>query len=256
MSVHIVQLTDLHLFQDLDGRLAGVSTWSTFHSVLEQVKVQQRDVDYIVLSGDLAQDAKAETYHMLRQSLGDWVERCRLIPGNHDNRANMRKAFPDLIPESDGAITFEFLAGDWQIIGLDSLVPGDDGGEIDREQMEWLRATLANNPCTRTLLFVHHPPVPINVSWLDEIALREPTELVGLIQCSPQVEIVCSGHVHREFEGSIGKAAMYTTPSTCVQFGTRVGKMFDSNAAGYRSFHLHADGFETSVHRLARSCLT
>jgi len=253
MSIRIVQLSDLHLYQDRGGRLYGVPTWATFHAVLEQVRSQQDDFDYLVLTGDLAQDEALETYLMLRESLGGWVERCRIIPGNHDNRSNLQKAFFELFPESDSALTFELLAGGWRIVGLDSHIPGEVNGRVDGDQLEWLRARLRSEPGIPTLLFVHHPPLPINVAWLDELGLNEAAGLIALIETSPQVKIVCAGHVHQEYAGHIGAAAMYTTPSTCVQFGARAEKTFDTRMAGYRIFTLDDNGFHTEVCRLSEN---
>ena len=74
--------------------------------------------------------------------------------------------------------------------------------------------------------------------------------LIELIKASPQIKAVCAGHVHQEFEGRIGSAAIYTTPSTCVQFGARTEKSFDTKAAGYRLLQLD-DDCHTQVHRLS-----
>ncbi len=251
MSVRIVQLTDLHLYQDPACLLAGVPTWVTFRSVLEQVKRQHSDFDYLILTGDLAQDEALETYLMLREALGDWVARCRIIPGNHDDRANLRKAFPELFSDNEGSLTFVLSAGGWRIIGLDSHVPGEVKGRVDGPQLAWLRTELASTPGTPTLLFVHHPPVPINVTWIDELGLDEAIELVELIEDSPDIRVVCAGHVHQAFAGRIGTAEMYTTPSTCVQFAARAEKAFDTKMAGYRTFTLDEDGHHTEVHRLS-----
>ena len=79
------------------------------------------------------------------------------------------------------------------------------------------------------------PPVAINVDWLDKIGLDEASDLVNLIEASPQIKVICAGHVHQEFTGQISPAAVYTTPSTCVQFGARGEKSFDTRAAGYRT---------------------
>lgn len=253
MSIRIVQLTDLHLYQDPAGRLAGVPTWATFRSVLEQVRRQQNDLDYLILTGDLAQDEVLETYLMLREALGSWVARCRIIPGNHDDRANLRKAFPELFSENEGALTFVLSAGGWRIIGLDSHVPGEVRGRVDGVQLAWLRTELASACGTPTLLFVHHPPIPINVAWIDKLGLDEATELVELIETSPDIKVVCAGHVHQAFAGHIGAAEMYTTPSTCVQFAARAEKAFDTQMAGYRTFTLDEDGHHTEVHRLLES---
>lgn len=250
MSVRIVQITDAHLYRDPDGVLAGVPTWNTFDAVLRAIDHQHGDFDYLILTGDLAEDAQLETYLMLREALADWLERCRIIPGNHDDRANLRKAFPELFPQDGGPLTFALPAGDWKIIGLDSHLPGEVKGRIDSNQLEWLKGELRTAPGTRTLLFVHHPPVAINVAWLDKIGLDGADDLVKIIEASPQIKVVCSGHVHQEFAGHIGAAAMYTTPSTCVQFGARAGKSFDTRAAGYRTFRLD-EGHHTEVHRLS-----
>ncbi len=250
MSVRIVQITDLHLYRDTDSVLAGVSTWKTFRAVLGQIERQHGDFDFLVLTGDLAQDEELDTYLMLREALGDWLERCRIIPGNHDDPANLRKAFPDLFSQDGGPLTFALAAGDWKIIGLDSHLPGEIKGRIDANQLQWLRDQLRMDPSTRTLLFVHHPPIAINVDWLDKIGLDEAADLVDLIEASPQIKVICAGHVHQEFAGRIGAAAMVTTPSTCVQFGARTEKSFDTRAAGYRTFRLD-DGYHTEVHRLS-----
>jgi Icc protein len=250
MSIRIVQVTDAHLYRDPDGVLAGVSTWKTFRAVLRQIERQHGDFDYLILTGDLAQDEELETYLMLREELGDWLDRCRIIPGNHDDPANLRKAFPDLFSQDGGPLTFALSTGDWKIIGLDSHLPGETKGRVDANQLQWLRDELRMDPSTRTLLFVHHPPVAINVDWLDKIGLDGASDLVNLIAASPQIKVICAGHVHQEFTGRIGPAAMYTTPSTCVQFGARSEKSFDTRAAGYRTFRLD-DGYHTEVHRLS-----
>jgi Icc protein len=233
--------------------LAGVPTWATFRSVLEQVRRQQNDLDYLILTGDLAQDEVLGTYLMLREALGSWVARCRIIPGNHDDRVNLRKAFPELFSGNEGALTFVLSTGGWRIIGLDSHVPGEVRGRVDGTQLAWLRTELASAPGTPTLLFVHHPPIPINVAWIDELGLDEATELVELIETSPDIKVVCAGHVHQAFAGRIGAAEMYTTPSTCVQFAARAEKAFDIQMAGYRTFTLDEDGHHTEVHRLLES---
>ncbi len=250
MSIRIVQITDSHLFKDPQGVLAGIPTWKTFAAVLKQIEQNHADFDYLILTGDLAQDEELETYRMLREALGDWLERCRILPGNHDDRAHLRKVFPELFQDNDDPLTFTLSSEGWKIIGLDSHIPGETGGRIEACQMQWLRDQLKMNPSSQTLLFLHHPPVAIRVGWLDKIGLDNAQTLIELIEASPQIKAVCAGHVHQEFEGRIGSAALYTTPSTCVQFGARTEKSFDTKAAGYRLFHLD-ENCHTQVHRLS-----
>ena len=250
MGIRIIQLTDLHLYQDRESRLAGVRTWETFGAVLETVRRKEPGFDYLVLTGDLAQDESFETYAMLREALGDWVGRCRIIPGNHDDPARLREVFPDAWSQGEGPLGFSLQAGGWRVIGLDSHLPGEVNGRVDSNQIDWLEAELASDPALLALIFVHYPPIPINVAWIDELGLKECGEFVALVESSPQVKVVCAGHVHQEFAGRIGRAAFYTTPSTCVQFSARAEKAFDTKMAGYRTFTLERDSFRTEVVRL------
>ena len=157
---------------------------------------------------------------------------------------------PELFPDNDDPLTFTLSSEGWRIIGLDSQVPGETQGRIDASQMQWSKDQLKINPKTRTLLFLHHPPVAISVDWLDKIGLDDAHILIELIKASPQIKAVCAGHVHQEFEGRIGSAAVYTTPSTCVQFGARTKKSFDTKAAGYRLLQL-GENCQTQVYRLS-----
>ena len=249
MRVHIVQVTDTHLFSDPEGVLAGVPTWKTFRAVIRQIERNHPDFDYLILTGDLAQDEALETYRKLREALGDWLHRCRIIPGNHDDPAHLRTVFPELFPKDGAPLTFTLSVGGWKIIGLDSHLPGETKGRIEAAQLEWLKSALKLDPGVPALIFVHHPPVAIKVEWLDRIGLEGADDLKALVEASPQVKVICAGHVHQEFSGGIGRAAVYTTPSTCVQFSRRSEKDFDPRAAGYRTFRL-GDGYHTEVHRL------
>ena len=251
MGIRIVQLTDLHLYRDRESVLAGVRTWETFGAVLETVRREEPGFDYLILTGDLAQDESLETYAMLREALGDWGSRCRIIPGNHDDPASLREVFPEAWLLGEGPLAFSFQAGGWRIIGLDSHLPGEVHGRVSSDQVAWLEAELASDPTLPALVFVHHPPIPIDVAWIDELGLTDCRELVSLVESSPQVKVVCAGHVHQECVGSIGQAAFYTTPSTCVQFGARAEKAFDPRMAGYRTFTLEPEGYRTEVVRLS-----
>ena len=106
---------------------------------------------------------------MLREALGDWGSRCRIIPGNHDDPASLREVFPEAWPLGEGPLAFSFQAGGWRIIGLDSHLPGEVHGRVSSDQVAWLEAELASDPTLPALVFVHHPPIPIDVAWIDEL---------------------------------------------------------------------------------------
>ena len=251
MAVRILQLTDLHLFADPDARLKGIPTRETLRDVLEFAETHDGPYDLLVITGDLAHDELPESYRALRALLGERVARCRLIPGNHDNRRSLRDLFPEVVAAGQGPITFSLSAGGWQLIGLDTHVPGEVSGRIDTDQLAWLADQLSRSPQRPTLLFMHHPPIPVGVAWLDRIGLEDAEPFCRLIESSPQVRVISAGHVHHEFQGRLGQASVLTTPSTGLQFlPAGEESAWTTDPPGYRFFTLTDDRYETQVVRL------
>ncbi len=250
MTVRILQLTDCHLLSDPEAKLKGVPTTSSLREVLAFI-AENEEFDYLVISGDLAQDEQLKTYQILREMLGEWVPRLRLIPGNHDDRSFLRQTFPEITAGSDGVLTFSLQVNGWRVIGLDSHVPGQVWGSIDEKQLEWLRRELSLDSQCPTVLFLHHPPISVGSPWLDRIGLTESESLVGMISGSPQIRLVCSGHVHQEFAGKLGEAEVVTTPATSFQFRPREEvPIFDLISTGFRVVTLGTSGYQTRVVRL------
>jgi Icc protein len=125
--VNILQLTDLHLTADPEGVLKGVATYPAFLDVLEFIDRQGESAgphfDAIVITGDLAHDEKAETYHVLREALGDRLPQCRFVPGNHAERGFMRQVLGDSISPRPPRVTFSLDGSryDTRVIRLPEL---------------------------------------------------------------------------------------------------------------------------------------
>jgi len=256
MPSDVLQITDLHLQADRKSTLKDVCTYDTFVRVLNSIRDRcasgEWEFEHIVISGDLTHDERLESYQILRELLTDWVPRCRLLPGNHDDRALMSQAFPEQIPAGDEFVNFSVESGGWRLIGLDSHVPGKVYGQLGRNQIDWLAGELAAYASQPTMLFTHHPPVDIGSAWLDGIGLRDADSLLEVVEAFPQVRAVCSGHVHQEFSGSVGNMQVLTTPSTGVQFAPREDELVcDTRQPGFRTFKFSDDTFESRVDRLA-----
>ncbi len=247
----IIQLTDLHLLCDQKGRLKDVPTWETFREVLQHVRAHAGEFDLLVLTGDLAQDELSETYALLREELGEWLPRCRIVPGNHDNRAGLRQVFPEIMPSGGEFLSFQETVGHWQIIGLDTHQPGEVRGRIAADQLDWLSKQLQPFPGHPTLLFLHHPPISMNSPWLDKIAFDDPEPLCELIKAHPNIRAIATGHVHHVFQGKLAHADFFTTPSTAVQFEPS-GEIssYTLDPPGYRVFDMEESVYRTQVVRL------
>lgn len=239
MTTRIAQLTDLHLYRDPDGRLAGVPTQATFRDVLDHLRACDDPPDYLVLTGDLAQDEAPETYALLREMLAPWEGRYRLVPGNHDDRGAIRETFAELFADGDGPLGFSVRLDGWRLVGLDTLVPGEVGGRLSAGQLEWLADELAGDTGAPALIFLHHPPVTTDMPWLDPFCLGEPHRLLDLAKSHPHVRAIACGHVHHAYDARVGELAVYTAPSTAVQFCQEEKKVMADKPPGYRLFTLN-----------------
>jgi len=85
-----------------------------------------------------------------------------------------------------------------------------------------LDATLAADPLRPTILFVHHPPVPTGIDWLDAHAIANSTELLEVLAKNRQVRRVFFGHVHMPLHITVRGVQFTSVPSTCYQFGDLV----------------------------------
>jgi len=247
MTRRIVQLTDCHLFADLERAVRDVVTWPRMVAILQQVRLQVPDADLLVLTGDTAHDAARETYLSVRELVKDWLgaewnERLQIIPGNHDDRGWLRDVFCQHTTGPADRITFEIEHWDWQVIGLDSQRPGELPGSLGAEQLAWLRSRLEATPLP-TLLFLHHPPLAVHSPWLDRIGLQDALELETLLGRHPQVRLVLCGHVHQAFAGSLGHAAVFTAPAVGPQFRPRTEQLeIVAAPPACRILELHSDG--------------
>lgn len=249
-TVHILQITDLHLFAEPEVELKGIDTRESLDHVLNHALNSETDFDAIVVTGDLTHDEERATYQAVRERLEGRIDRCRIIPGNHDDRALMREVFPEIIP-AEGPLTFSLDVGGWRLIGLDSHSPGEVPGRIDDAQIDWLDEQLSDGSDRPAAVFLHHPPVPVNCPWMDRISLQNPEPLLEVLNRYSHLQFVCCGHVHHESEGEIGDAAFYTTPSTGVQFTPEGDEpAFNLNPPGYRVFQITPTGYQSHVYRV------
>ncbi len=243
----VLQITDCHLYQDGDGELLGANTLACLREVLEAACCQPHPLDALVVTGDLAHDCVAPTYHILGRELADRAPLTAALPGNHDDPEVMRAVLPQY-----GVGVCERLRLDpWQLILLDSHIPDEEGGHLAAEELERLETLLADGP-EFSLIFVHHHPVPVGSEWIDAIGLANGDQLLALAERHPGVRGIVWGHVHQAWEGEHAGTRLLATPSTCIQFlPEQPDFALDMKPPGWREFELHPDGrFTTRVRHL------
>ena len=250
----IVQITDCHLFADR-RELRGIATWPRLEAVLAEIRERFSDCECLVVTGDTAHDEIEETYRAFSETLGDLAEKLLLIPGNHDNREAMAKVFSECCVLKGGRLNFQNTAGAWQLIGLDSHIPGEVPGQLGEEQLAWLTDTLTQTAALPTLIFVHHPPVAMNSRWLDGIGLADGAQLLKTLEQFSNTKLVCCGHVHQESSTTTAGPVVLTTPAVGPQFRPRTDEMqLDPLPPALRVIDLADDGtWSSQVARVPRN---
>ena len=140
------------------------------------------------------------------------------------------------------------------MISLNTAQPQRVGGHLADAELDFLARCLAQNPRSPTLLFMHHPPVPVGCAWLDAQRIDHAERLEAILRRHTNVRGIFTGHVHQEFHAHWAGTEVHTTPSTCFQFraASRDFALCDQ-PPGYRRIDLHADGtLSTKVVFLAR----
>lgn len=247
--LRVVQITDTHLGRREGGRLLGVDTDQSLAEVLKLVAARD-SVDLILATGDLADDGSIEAYRRLRSLLRGFPSPVYCLPGNHDQRDQL-----EAVLTAGEPLVNVIEAGTWQLVLLDSQLPGEVGGKLGTQQLDALAHILeqASARSQHVLLCLHHHPVPVGSAWLDEQIVADADRLFEMVaQCSG-VRGMLWGHVHQVIETTRDGVKLMSSPSTCVQFEPDSERFRASDLSpGYRWLDLYPDGrIETGVERVS-----
>lgn len=242
-----VQITDCHLFASEEGKLLGMDTQASLRAVMDKIHQEQSEFDFYLCTGDLSQDGSIESYQFLKDLLEQDGKEQFWIPGNHDHRPNML----NVVSESKEMLSV-IKKGPWQLILLDSQVPGSVFGNFHIEQLRLLKNALEADPNSHTLITMHHHPKPMGCKWLDPQQIRNSNAFFNIINQFNNVRVVLWGHVHQDSDNMENGVRYISTPSTCVQFTPESNDFdVDKMGPGYRWMELNDDGsVNTGVSRV------
>jgi Icc protein len=245
-AFRVLQLTDPHLMADASGELLGVNTRNSLSAVIEHVLQVHGQPDLILATGDLAQDSSREAYLVFGESLNVFSCESAWLAGNHDDAGLLREVAGEY--QADHRC---IVQGGWQIILLDSSVPGKVFGRLAQSELDFLEQSLSQHPELPTLITLHHHPVNIGSDWMEKIGLENRDAFWQIVDRFPQVKIVLWGHVHQKHDLTRNGVRLLATPSTCIQFTSgSTNFSVEEKAPGYRWFELQSAGdFTTEVHR-------
>lgn len=209
----IAQISDLHIQADA----AGDENSGRLQHVVRYLRKTPFRPDMLVISGDMTEDGRPDSYERLREIVAPIEVPILLAVGNHDRRAAFLSVFPET-PVADGFVQYAVDLGDRRIVVLDTLEEGSDGGAFCDARADWLRRTLEARPDAETLVVLHHPPTLTGIAWMDIHPDDAWTRrLAAVIRDHPQVVALIAGHVHRPIAMAWQGRTLTTTSSTAPQ---------------------------------------
>ncbi len=236
--LHVLQVTDCHLFERPATTLLGVDTAASLDAVLDAA-CAERSPDAVLATGDIAERPSPATYALFLDTVARHCAAPLLcVPGNHDHGATFAASLP----------TEHLALGGWRIVGIDTHVDGEVGGRIGEAELERLADALRDG--APTLVVGHHCPVELGCHWLDAHRIDGGEALLAALDAE-WVRGYAFGHIHHAVDRQAGTRLM-GTPATCFQFAPGSATFaIDDAKPGYRWLELHTDGtLDTRVGRV------
>lgn len=241
----IAQLSDPHIGASSAGKPHGLSPQDTLARAVAALLALHRRPDLVVLSGDLVESGTPAEYAQLRALLMALPMPTYLMTGNHDERSALRAAFPEhgYLGRDGDFVQYGLDAGDWRLLMLDSLEPGQPSGHLCARRLAWLGDELGRAAERPVVVFVHHSPLVTGAAHIDRSRLVDGDALAAVLRGHRRVERVICGHVHRAMHAAWHDTIVTTCPSVFYQFvvDLRVDSRFApaGEAPGYQLHHLH-----------------
>ncbi|MFN3593540.1 MAG: phosphodiesterase [Thiobacillaceae bacterium] len=245
MNTLLAQLTDLHIREP--GRLAygRLDTAPYLRAAVQAVNALPQRPHAVVLTGDLTDFGRAAEYAHLAGILEPLTMPLYLLPGNHDDRAQMRRSFAHhAYLGDDEFVQYSVSLGDdgLRLLTLDTVEPGAPYGRLCTKRLRWLADALARHPGEPVVIAMHHPPFETLIGHMDRIGLLEGANTMAeILAAHPAVERVICGHLHRTIYTRFGGTVASTAPSpahqVCLDLTPDARSAWILEPPG---FHLHA----------------
>ncbi len=243
MNTLLAQITDTHIREP--GRLAyrRLNTAPYLAAAVQALMRLPQKPAALFMTGDLSDFGRDSEYQHLAQLLAPLDIPYYLMPGNHDERDQMRRSFPGhAYLGSAGFIQYSVRVGELRVIALDTSEPGQSAGRLCASRLAWLRDELERDSVTPTVIAMHHPPFRTLIGHMDRIGLLEGAgDLEALLKGHACIQRIICGHLHRTiytgFAGTVASTAPSPAHQVCLDLQEDAVSAWIMEPPG---FHLHA----------------
>ena len=248
--MRIAQISDTHILSTESDHPAATLRADCLKRCVAAINREKPDA--VILTGDTVQHGQPDEYARLRALLAPLQPPLYIVPGNRDDKQQMRAAFSDHAYLADTGDFLHYVVDDYDVrlVGLDSTLAGERKGRFCEQRQAWLEETLSAQPERPTLLYIHHPPFDVGDHYVG--GYRQPDEaaaFAAIVSRHPQVIGLVCGHVHWPVECEWAGTQARIMPSVAVDVRHGVD---EEEARGRPVYMLHRGSRERGLVSEAR----
>jgi 3',5'-cyclic-AMP phosphodiesterase len=204
-------------------------------------------VDYVVVTGDIADNGRADEYEIAARQLARIPVPANICSGNHDYQVPFDAGLPRPGLTQSRTLRIEnwlFLFADSNFAGRDIAADGsvhdredrrEESAELGARERTWIAETLAATDAEHAFLWAHHPPYARGLFNSETYN----AELESLFAAQPKLCGMGAGHTHTDIEFTVGKRTGFVCPAFTINLDF-VNKT--TLPPGYRTYEFSNDG--------------
>ena len=224
MSKSFIQISDSHI--DDHDLVMGVDSHANLNSIV--IDILKQSYNALLVSGDLSHNGTLGSYQKLKKIIKPLGNNIYVLPGNHDDKANLYEIF------NKNYLT-SFQIADWEIITIDSVQIGKTSGFLNKEELNSLTQKILSSASKYIVICLHHPIVSMQSNWDDKLSLENPDDFFKVVDQFKTIKAVIWGHAHQSSQFNRNGIELFSCPSTAVQFN-------GSENIGYNHYTLKDSG--------------
>jgi Icc protein len=212
-ELHFVQISDSHLgFR----KPANPDVVATLQATVDKINVLPDPPEFVIHTGDLSHDARAEQFDTLDQVLqAANPKQIYYVPGEHDTSMDDGKLYLERYGKDLGAKGsgwYSFTHKDVHFVGLNNSVVLEGMGKLGDEQLRWLEADLKGQPASRpVVVFAHIPLWSVYPEW--GWGTHDSAQALRFLKRFGSVTVL-NGHIHQAMQKVEGSVTFHTAMST------------------------------------------
>jgi Icc protein len=174
----------------------------------------------VVHTGDIAHNGQAREYQAAHKLLAQLKMPLYVIPGNKDERKEMRKVFGDEMRLGVDQQFFQYSINcdSYRLLFLDTLDEGERLGTFCKSRFSNFTHLLEEDRRKPTIVFMHHPtfdiveaPRPFQFDSRETVRRFD-----NIVRNNPQITRIFSGHSHRYGRHAIGNTELLAISAVAI----------------------------------------